>query len=338
MLDKREMRSEALDLLRFPLAIVIVVVHALPLGSNVMDDFVMAFLKEQSVPIYYFISGYVFFFGIELTKVVYVKKIRNRIKTLFIPYLIWNLLFFAYNSINASIFRLEDFFKSFWCIYTDLSNKTYPVNYPLWFLRDLMIAVLCTPLINWSIKKFRYFYLIPIGVVWLSANLYNYGRIAQLASAFFFFSFGAYMSINKKDIIYEFGKYSKLSTFLFIFLGCCYLGFVRILPDVAYAIMFARVLVGLVFAYNISVFLLRRGQCNVNKFLAQSSFFIYLSHVWFLERISRLIFRLIDTNSTFLVIVGHIMTIVVTILVLLLLYLCGKRFVPTLFKVMIGGR
>ena len=204
MLDKREMRSEALDLLRFPLAIVIVIVHALPLGSNVMDDFVMAFLKEQSVPIYYFISGYVFFFGIELTKVVYVKKIRNRIKTLFIPYLIWNLLFFAYNSINASIFRLEDFFKSFWCIYTDLSNKTYPVNYPLWFLRDLMIAVLCTPLINWSIKKFRYFYLIPIGVVWLSANIYNYGRIAQLASAFFFFSFGAYMSINKKDIIYEF--------------------------------------------------------------------------------------------------------------------------------------
>lgn len=32
------------------------------------------------------------------------------------------------------------------------------------------------------------------------------------------------------------------------------------------------------------------------------------------------------------------MTIVATILVLLLLYLCGKRFVPTLFKVMIGGR
>ena len=51
-----------------------------------------------------------------------------------------------------------------------------------------------------------------------------------------------------------------------------------------------------------------------------------------------MIFRLIDTNSAFMVIVGHIMTIVVTILVLLLLYLCGKRFVPTLFKVMIGGR
>lgn len=89
------MRSETLDLLRFPLALVIVIVHALPLAPSpsIMDGLIMAFLKEQSVPIYYFISGYVFFLGIELTKGVYLKKIKNRIRTLLIPYLIWNLLF-----------------------------------------------------------------------------------------------------------------------------------------------------------------------------------------------------------------------------------------------------
>lgn len=243
-----------------------------------------------------------------------------------------------YNSINGSICKVEDFFKSFWCIYTDISNKTYPVDYPLWFLRDLMIVVLCTPLVNKLIKNFRYNYIILVGVVWFLANILSWGRLAQFASAFFFFSFGAYMSINKKDIIQEFGKYSTLSIFLFIFLGCCYMVLFRIMPDVAHAIMFARVLVGLVFAYNISALLLRRGYCKVNKFLAQSSFFIYLSHVFFLGRFHRLIFNIIDTNSAFGIIVGQVMAVVVTVFMLLFLYCCGKRFVPVLFKVMIGGR
>lgn len=105
----RSLRSQSLDLLRFPLAVIVVTVHMvtiqgvstdmgnLDVQSNeaflVFHRFVTAFLQCISVPVYFFISGYVFFANMpEMTKERYFQKLRNRTKTLLIPYLVWNAL------------------------------------------------------------------------------------------------------------------------------------------------------------------------------------------------------------------------------------------------------
>ena len=106
--DRTDIRSRALDLLRFPLAIVIVIVHifmndGITIQGNeytwsedsvvgIVINLVKSFLSVQSVPIYYFISGYVFYLGFKLTKESYFKKLRNRSKSLFTPYILWNTL------------------------------------------------------------------------------------------------------------------------------------------------------------------------------------------------------------------------------------------------------
>ena len=91
--NRTDSRSQALDLLRFPLAVVILTVHVfgtgvlavhgveyslenIPVMSGVMG-FINAFLRDQSVPIYFFISGYVFFLGREFTGEVYLAKLKN---------------------------------------------------------------------------------------------------------------------------------------------------------------------------------------------------------------------------------------------------------------------
>lgn len=77
-MDKtKSLRSQALDLLRFPLACVVVTIHifagtTFSMHGVVTDlqeygclmaaiSFCKAFLAGQSVPIYFFIAGYVFF-------------------------------------------------------------------------------------------------------------------------------------------------------------------------------------------------------------------------------------------------------------------------------------
>ncbi len=76
---KNDLRSQSLDLLRFPLAVVVLTIHTFSTdgftiqGNSVsLDDFpilletnyfINAFLRGQSVPIYFFISGFVFFLG-----------------------------------------------------------------------------------------------------------------------------------------------------------------------------------------------------------------------------------------------------------------------------------
>ena len=72
-----DLRSQSLDLLRFPLAVVVVTVHlftleGIKISGNSLDVtnsafflnitlFVRAFFSAISVPVYFFIAGYVFF-------------------------------------------------------------------------------------------------------------------------------------------------------------------------------------------------------------------------------------------------------------------------------------
>ena len=214
----------------------------------------------------------------------------------------------------------------------------FPMNYPLWFLRDLIIVVIFTPIINVIIKYCKLYYIVSLGILWFMASILQWGRVIQLSNAFFFFSLGAYMSVNNKDMVAVFGKYFKLSTILFLILGVAFIIVLEYSSECARIIKTARILVGLLFAYNLAVYLLKKGYCKVNKFLASSSFFIYLSHAWVFERVRRLIFNAIDLNSDFWIIVAYLLTVFVTISLLLLAYYCGKRFMPGIFKVMIGGR
>lgn len=105
---RNSLRSQSLDLLRFPLAVIIVMIHVFSANGitiqgieynfdafpawKMVNDFIDGFFRGQSVPIYYFISGFVFFLGVEFSKDVYVRKLKNRVKTLLIPYFIWNTL------------------------------------------------------------------------------------------------------------------------------------------------------------------------------------------------------------------------------------------------------
>lgn len=371
MTDKIDLRSQALDLLRFPLAVVIVLVHTTMVSGNfllldgkfiaydhsgyiILSRIIAAFIQNQSVPIYYFISGYVFFLGIELSKDVYLRKIRNRIRTLLVPYLVWNMVFIllywlktlpymsSFSNEEDIVFGWREFFMSFWgYTSTDSFNwgdGIFPMNYPLWFLRDLIIVVIFTPIINVIIKYCKLYYIVSLGILWFMASILQWGRVIQLSNAFFFFSLGAYMSVNNKDMVAVFGKYFKLSTIMFLILGVAFIIVLEYSPVCARIIKTTRILVGLLFAYNLAVYLLKKGYCKVNKFLASSSFFIYLSHAWVFERVRRLIFSAIDLNSDFWIIIAYLLTVFVTISLLLLAYYCGKRFMPGIFKVMIGGR
>ena len=98
--EKRGLHSQSLDLMRFPLAVVVLTVHVSSItqlsgntytaGAEAFSRFVEIFLHNQSVPIYFFIAGYVFFYKMEMNRQQYTRKLHNRVKSLLIPYLIWN--------------------------------------------------------------------------------------------------------------------------------------------------------------------------------------------------------------------------------------------------------
>lgn len=84
-----------------------------------------------------------------------------------IPYLFWNtfvlLLFLTAQSIpvtsdlfsgaNTLIrnFNFSDFLSAYW----NYNTSSYPIDYPFWFIRDLMAIVLLTPVVYWWVTRLK---------------------------------------------------------------------------------------------------------------------------------------------------------------------------------------
>ena len=77
-MDRNNLRSQSLDLLRFPLAVVVIAIHVvypgayIELEGNTTLEGLVCLLSgmflDQSVPVYFFISGYVFFLNIKFDR------------------------------------------------------------------------------------------------------------------------------------------------------------------------------------------------------------------------------------------------------------------------------
>lgn len=373
-----DLRSQSLDLLRFPLAVVVLTIHTVNSngfsmhGKKIsidefpilmeMNHFVDGFLRGQSVPIYFFISGFVFFLGIELTREKYIQKLRNRVKSLLIPYIIWNIIGVLKVSIMfipclSSIFpnaykiqldfSLSAILETFWDASKGIfiyplnedvtTNNISPEVGPLWFIRDLMIVVLCAPLLYWILKRTRFYFVMLLGILWFVSND-EVRHLDQLLSAFFFFSWGAYMSINKKDMLQVFGRFFKVSVIAYVLLGISHITMAHYYPEACPIIKKMNVFAGLLFAYNLSAWLLKNKICTVNPFLAASSFFIYVSHRLICSDIPKILFMLFHPTSDIGMLLMFLSGILFTVFLLLSVFYLMRRYVPSVLKVVAGRR
>lgn len=92
---------EIFDFLRFPLICIVVLIHTLQADEHVEFGILyhdaLYFFQESigrsAVPVFFVISGYMFFYKVAgLTTEIYKSKLKRRVKSLLIPYLIWNAL------------------------------------------------------------------------------------------------------------------------------------------------------------------------------------------------------------------------------------------------------
>ena len=102
--------SKTISYLRFPLIVGVVFIHSnilvvkiqgemirfdnWPFVTFIMNLFSTVF-ADVCVPLFFFISGFLFFYNSDFTKETYLAKLKKRIKTLLVPYLIWNFVGFV---------------------------------------------------------------------------------------------------------------------------------------------------------------------------------------------------------------------------------------------------
>lgn len=161
-------------------------------------------LFRFAVPLFFIISGFLFFFNYDNTAKCYISKLKKRAKSLLLPYLIWAALsglfmtllsnielFKGLDIVNEKAFDFPHFYMYF------LS----PAAFPMWYIQQLMIFVLLAPVIYFLIEKSKCIILIPIGVLWLCdfSFIINSQGLFYFCAGAAFAIFGKSRNITKRD-------------------------------------------------------------------------------------------------------------------------------------------
>lgn len=117
-------------------------------------------MSLAAVPMFYFISGMLFFKGVTSAKDC-LPRIRKRARSLLVPYLIWNVIFVLWYVVLTFTPGVSTFVNSNVLVNIDVQHPIDTLNYlfvapagfQLWYLRDLILYVILTPVLYLLIKR-----------------------------------------------------------------------------------------------------------------------------------------------------------------------------------------
>ena len=354
-------KSKTIEWLRFFCVVAVVLIHSVgsPLDGNEVISFrygaydtIRILFSEGlcrvAVPIFFLISGYLFFVRLEeWDRNIWLKKIKKRVRTLLVPYLIWNCI-----AICISLLTLYTKFiikggespdmvawyngigglRAFW----DSGVGGLPINYPLWFIRDLMVVVILTPLVFQYVKKTGIIGLIMLYLVYV---LDFKVKISGFSSeGLFFFSLGAFFAIHDIDFSILFKKHWIPAMVL-----ACPLVAVMVLTygcnnDLwGYACRLFT-LVGTVSTIGIVALLFEKQRIKKHPLLSNSTFLVYAAHGIIVLPIMKFILGKILPSNQLGLIIRYFMAPFMTVAILVLCYNYLSKWMPKMTAILTGGR
>ena len=192
-----------------------------PLGW-VIFSFICTFINKFAfiaVPLFFAISGYLFFQKLDSWSwSVWEQKLRSRVRTLLIPFIIFNVIcaisLLCLSLKNGGGWTLAGAHEGRWPLVGWLWNGVsycqgwknwlgmdmqlyYPLDVPLWFVRDLMVMLALSPAIYWLTRKGGAVYLGVVGIAYCLGVLCCAPGFST--NALFFFSLGAFAAIRGID-------------------------------------------------------------------------------------------------------------------------------------------
>lgn len=167
-------RGNKIDLIRVLLTIGIVSLHStmtdLANSTPVYDGVIKAILTitQVCVPLFFAISGYLFFRNVpeDPSSSWFWAKLRSRFISLFIPFLIANCIAFVIYYATMQFFpsMISGFLGDRWKDPVFVLWKG-PINLSLWFIRELIVVTILSPVIFLIVKHFRWWGVLILGLL-----------------------------------------------------------------------------------------------------------------------------------------------------------------------------
>lgn len=323
--------SKAINSVRFVCIIFLVLLHTQIshlVSSDVQNTMtsIQTFLSIPFLPILFLLSGYLFFCEKNTVnqhnwiKNVWIIKLKKRVKTLLIPYVIWCLIAIIYNHYVKHValpIDFLDFIRQFW----NAAGGGHPIGKAMWYIKSLIIFSLFAPLYFFVIKYLKHFTLLILLVL----------PSFKLAIDFPFFNYylllGAYLSIMGFSFGYLINNLNyKLC--LFVYIGLKFIRLYVEFPDVYIYIDFILCFVGL-----FGLFM----KYNISSVLVSSSSFIYFFHPY-VTGVRNIYVKFVEGINVFQYFSVWMISSITVIVICLVLFMILKRYIPNFIRILTGDR
>lgn len=351
--DTFKQLSHSIACVRFPLVFAILLLHCYStciIPDHVIYDktlYPLAYwIGETGVPAYFFISGLLLFYSSK----DYFQQIKSRFRTLFVPYMIWNaLLLLFYVALWMAGFHPEILFKSmddytwqdyvrcFWDRGVSDWGNTTPIMAPMWYIRNLMVMYLISPIIYFFIRVTGPLIPIVSALFWINAH-----NVAFSLQTLTMFSLGAYFPINDINPIDFWKQYKNHILIIFLVLGV-WDNFLHIAPiDSSIAAMVGlpvhrlALIANTFFVIWLGTFLYDRDWRFPN--LSKAAFFIFCIHFPLMKIIRKQICKSHLEWSDGTHIMAYFISLAIVTFICYFMFKFLSRHWPWFIRVSTGGR
>lgn len=361
--------STRISLLRFPLIAGVVLIHTFQSGNGVffgsgqlqanensLTLFVQFLFSENfartAVPLFFIISAVLFFKDFSGSFSCYRRKIKSRINTILIPYFLWNFVsllikysvellpnsstYLSGRNALISSYSVQDYIGAFlWA----------PASYHLWFLKDLFIMMLLSPIIYLMVDKFKVLPILLLYIAWLGGiesltDLINRDDVQALI----FFCLGCLIITEKWNLNFLDQKRTfTVGAYLFSAIVLAFLQSQLFLQQ-SHPVFFVSILsktillLGVCAAWCLSSLLRNTRMQQFFIALAPFSFFIYAAHEPFLTVVRKIVYRFFPPSNSAEIILYYFLLPAFVISFLTIIGYALNNVLPRLYSVITGSR
>ena len=349
-------QSELIKTMRFPLMVLVLYEHSVrnysaPMMLSLDSANVFHFLTEMfshffcaiAVAWFFFFSGFLYYHNLQedqFGKQWAMQKLNRRVHSVLIPHLFWNLLnvlmvllvtwLFGLLGIKINSDQMVGVNQGplFWFI-------TGPIDYPLWYLRDLFVMSMLAPAFYYPIKKWPWVSLAVILILYLVSFRIDF----FLFPTFSLFGMGAWMSIRKDNIL----AFCRLLRYPAAAIAFFLLPIATFFHESAYDLdKFFRLLFipsGMITFMNICDKLYEfKGYRNLMLRLTETVFFIYAAHEIYILGWTKGFFLRVFGATLAAKWVSYLFVPVVTLAICLALFYLLKLIMPKTLSFACGWR
>jgi succinoglycan biosynthesis protein ExoH len=359
---------QRIDMLRFFLIVGLVLLHYGTFPSSDLSGFrgfqdtehpvatfvnaFVLFFFLSAVPLLSAISGWLFFRGSEHSLAFYGRRITARTRSILLPMIAWNGIVLVVFASAAAVYPDPRVAQINYYDVTNLDAEAvinaligvtrHPISFQFWFLRDLFLTVLLSPVLGFALRRAPALGAVVLGGAWFLD--YDFGIFFRTDVVFFFY-LGGLIRLRQWKVDFTAPKLATalLAAYL-VLVGLRTIGPYYIPEESTLGVALfdygTRImrLLGVTAVWLCAPFLLQTFIGRKMAAIGTVAFFLHAAH-WPLNQVIKVSLGMVMPERTDLVLlINYSVTAIATIALTLIAARLLDSTVPGVFNFLSGGR